>query len=737
MTLLWNYFIILFNGCFAPKLTLKGSRERMEFLFNEVLWLFERGIRIIDLIVLGVCLLLIVFFLIFICRDMAKQRRLRRAATETTTETSYDGTDVNDTSIAENIKTDKKEKSLVKKEEKEQKRLAKLEQKQEKQAKKDAKKKKVIAPQLPVDPIVLLLGFDPYAPIENETCEITESFYDVEQETEDMRILRERIQTARVTEKKLATLRQRSIKVKYEQEKTARYIRDNKIVLASAGAVDSKLRDELSVLVVDKKTERRNKVSVATLRVEITKNEQSIHSLSKKVDARVNDEKLLSDAFRYLTAEIARTERDLSFINSDIDRLNVTVGAELKRIENENRARELMNKYRELKPLLYNVNILFADIKSVDKDLEIVHEQKTAFKNELGQLMEEFKRTFGATATQEVASKISKINAGIVELDEKEEELIRKKEELIAKFRQAKTKANDFLTAEKYDIEDIIIAEDKVVGEIEFEKTKNEYEDKRSKTANEYVVAQQKYDALASKKVKFTKKQEAQKRAYEEQLSQALGELKQARSASEKAENDCEKVLPTITPESLIVSGSGVMSRDRLSKRSDENKDRREQDRERARRTVEQNERTESEQVVPSQPTTQKDNRSTVRPVRSSSANLPAMPGARSGKYAQLLARLDELEKLAKEEKRQRELQRRRASTVPDGDKIERKKAELIAMRKELKFINSPTSANEFKRKLHTFALSLDEDEMRDNLLNEMIHRTMNEAMALGERGNN
>lgn len=707
----------------------------MDFLFKVLFNFLGRPVRTLDLIILGVCIVFLLFFLIFIIRDMAKQRRLRRAATAEQTDTVVEATTNSQPSkptVVEDKSSKKEEKKRAKAQAKEEKRAAKL-------AKKEEKRKKKSAPvsQLPVDPLVAILGFDPYSPIENETCEITESFYDVEQETEDMRILRERIQTARVTEKKLQTLRSRALKVKYEQEKTARYIRDNKIVLASAGAIDSKLRDELSALTVDKKTERRNKATVASLRVEIGKNEQTTAMLGKKVDARSNEEKLLNDAFKYLSAEIARTERDLSFINSDIDNLNVTVGAELKKIENENRARELMNKYRDLKPLLYSVNILFGDIKALDKELEQIHEKKVALKNSLAQSMEAFKRTYGATATQEAATNISAINAQIVELDEKEEELISQKEDLIAQFRQAKAKANDFLTAEKYDIEDIIIAEDKVVGELEYEKVKKDYEQKRTETADAYAAAQKKYDALASKKVRFGKKQEAQKRAYEEELSQALNELKQARTASEKAENDCERVLPSITPESLITSGCGVMSRDRLTKRNDENKDRREQEREKARRAVAENDRKEEETARREADAQQRyAYRSTARPTQPQS-NLPAMPGANGSKYAKLLARLDELEKLAKEEKKQRELQRRRVASANEGDKIERKKAELINLRKELRFINSPATANDFKRKLHNFALALDEEEMSDNLLGEMINRTMNEATALGERGNN
>ena len=57
-------------------------------------------------------------------------------------------------------------------------------------------------------------------------------------------------------------------------------------------------------------------------------------------------------------------------------------------------------------------------------------------------------------------------------------------------------------------------------------------------------------------------------------------------------------------------------------------------------------------------------------------------------------------------------------------------------MRKNLRYVDGPATAAEFKHKLYSFSLSLDAEEMNDPVLSEMIRRTMDEATALGERNN-
>ena len=112
--------------------------------------------------------------------------------------------------------------------------------------------------------------------------------------------------------------------------------------------------------------------------------------------------------------------------------------------------------------------------------------------------------------------------------------------------------------------------------------------------------------------------------------------------------------------------------------------------------------------------------------------NLPARPT--SEQLRRIMNRLNELERIALREKQQRAVMRGEDYSAAPISKVERKKAQVVAMRKNLKYIDSPQAAKEFKQKLYRLSISLDEDEMSDNVLAEMIRRTMNEATILGER---
>ncbi len=599
--------------------------------------------------------------------------------------------------------------------------------KQAKRAVKAAVRASKNAPAEKPDPVVALLGFDPYSPVDVEGCEIAETFYDAAQETEDMRVLREKMRVAAGMERKVSELKTRQEKVIYELGKVSRYLRDNRVVIVSAEAVGEKLKQELNSLTADKKTAKKNKDSIMRVSSELENSARTAEELRRNVELKGAEEKMLKEAQSYLGAEISRAERDLSFVNADIDRLNDSVGLELKKIENDNRARALMNKYRELKPLLVDVNSAFRAIGRLDASLNDVHASKHELRVKLDGLMTDLKTAYGPGEAQLMSQKVGEINKRMLVLDAEEENLIRKKEDQISEFKSAKRRANEFLDGEKYELEDIVVAEDKVVGELEYEQLKTEYETKKNETAARYAAAQSKYDQIISRKVKFKKNQDAQKRAYEEEIQSALKELKAARTESEKAANDFDRILPSLSPMSLIASGSGVISKERLSRRASVGTDRDLIAAERVRRETAASVKTEASSVK---------DEPAVYPIRQpsagKSANLPARPSA--SQLDRLMNRLNELERIAVKEKEQRALARAgREYSVP-MNKIERRKAQVVNMRKNLKYIDSPRAAREFKHKLYQLSISLDEEELSDNLLSEMIRRTMNEATYLGEK---
>lgn len=75
--------------------------------------------------------------------------------------------------------------------------------------------------------------------------------------------------------------------------------------------MEQKLRAELVALTADKKTAKRNKETVLRVSGELDNSVRTAEELKKNVAARSNDEKLLKEAYSYLMAEVARSERDL------------------------------------------------------------------------------------------------------------------------------------------------------------------------------------------------------------------------------------------------------------------------------------------------------------------------------------------------------------------------------------------------------------------------------------------
>lgn len=109
----------------------------------------------------------------------------------------------------------KEEKALVK-QEKAVAKQEKIEQTAERTKAKATATKAMILANEPADMLVAILGFDPYAPIDTSECEIAEEYHDVEQETADMRALREKLKLSAQYEKKIATLKTRLTKIRYE-----------------------------------------------------------------------------------------------------------------------------------------------------------------------------------------------------------------------------------------------------------------------------------------------------------------------------------------------------------------------------------------------------------------------------------------------------------------------------------------------------------------------------------------
>ena len=658
-------------------------------------------IKISTLIAAAVAIILLALTLVLIIKDIKKQKRLAEEG-------------------ADELPSDEK-------------KSAKTEKPSQKKPKKRGSE-----PPAP-SPFVAMLGFDPYSPV--EVSAVTEPATVGDQETEEMRVLRERMQVARQTEEKIAKLGDRKDRVQVEIDKVGRFVRENNAVISAAEAVGDKLREELATLTATKKIARKNKEDVARLNAELSANARTIAELNSRIADKNNEGKLLTEAINYLSTEISKNERDLGFINSDIARLNGKVGAEMKRIEEVKRAKEIERKLSTFKPILTEVNSADAEIRRINDRLAELTVKKRELSDKLAGLMNRLRTSSGAIESGDVSLGVNEINRIVAKVDAEESELINRKETLARTLRDARARAYEYINRENCTTEEVVIAEDAILAEIEANAKFAELERRRNETAAAYEEARVNYDELSAKKAKF--RGEKDRRAYEERMSEAIDKMRTARADAEVAKADAVGFDAGAT-ENLVASGSGVISRELNGKTeptaeiapkvSDYRTSQPELDifnePKRAREYGYDN-------AAPAYPRGDERRYGYSAPTYyggyyggyESGGNLPVAP-IDNATLARMLNRLRELEAVAAR------AAERKAAMQPASDKIERKKAQVVAMRKNLRYVDGPATAAEFKHKLYSFSLSLDAEEMNDPVLSEMVRRTMDEATALGERNN-
>jgi hypothetical protein len=115
--------------------------------------------------------------------------------------------------------------------------------------------------------------------------------------------------------------------------------------------------------------------------------------------------------------------------------------------------------------------------------------------------------------------------------------------------------------------------------------------------------------------------------------------------------------------------------------------------------------------------------------------NYPVSTQSTATQIRQLMLRLAELEKIALQEKRERAMMRReRVRAADETNKIDRRRAQIVELRKQLDFITTDSDVWKFKERLRRIVNSFDGDEANDEVLNKMVQRLMNDATRLGER---
>ncbi len=409
-----------------------------------------------------------------------------------------------------------------------------------------------------VDPLIAALGFDPSEPIVSDVKreETNESWSEEEKKLKEAEYNNSRLHS------ELNIIETRIAAIVEATEKTNAELADANFVAESvAGNIkesEQKLDDKNTDLAVE-----RRKAAKEALNKEIAELEAKIRS-DKSVAAAKKAE---IDAGTGLLARIKEVSDDYEGKREATQALLAASDGELEAAREEarkaaelaakaKRIAELNAKLEILNPMMRTVNTLDGEIAEIGEAIENSVAAKDSRKTQVATLQNELMSTTDPTQINEISTQIKALNKEISELDRSSTANTTLKSDKSIEMKSVFRKANDFIEKEEIEVEDIIPAEDLIIGNIALEKLRAQVE--REKVQAEQNVAhwQSECDALTGDLDSIVMDAAAgvaeRVKAAEAELAEAQAKLSEMDAKIEATEDEEEKL--NLTMEQMTLS---------------------------------------------------------------------------------------------------------------------------------------------------------------------------------------
>ncbi|MDE7395297.1 MAG: hypothetical protein K2M95_04175, partial [Clostridiales bacterium] len=350
------------------------------------------------------------------------------------------------------------------------------------------------------DPIILLLGFDPADPIVSnekpaeakadatpEEVKLAEAEFDFRRLAAEMSIIDARITAingavSKTEESKNAA--STDVETLTEGIKTAEQALDDKsadLVVAKGKAAREALNKEINDL------EGKLKADKDTLqtRKNDLENETSILARLAEISADYAGKKTAADAL------LSTAEQELNTAKSEAERA-ADLAARAKK------QALLKSQLEVLNPLLVQVNSLDSDIRAITNAVEHSGETKDSLKTKVATKQNELLSTTDAAKISELSAEIKSLNKEISDLDRMVVTSTKSKTDKNIEMTAARRKANEYVDKENMELDDIIAAEDIVIGNIALERLSAEAQKDKATCEETFHACQEKYDTLVN-----------------------------------------------------------------------------------------------------------------------------------------------------------------------------------------------------------------------------------------------
>ena len=394
------------------------------------------------------------------------------------------------------------------------------------------------------------LDFDPdsplYAPGKDE---FVDEKIDLGDSPEEVRLNECERQIDKLS-KELAELTRRLSNVRSESDKNKTLEEELREKIAKAESDDAQFQkdiEDLEFKLASAKSKEKDKIT-RDIKIKEEQKDRNGDNLAKwraDLESLLSNGSTLSEILQKLESLQAQKTDEQNALAKDYEKAQADFAAYKDRLEQVRARQELDAKVGELTPLLVDVNTTDYELRDIQNRTDRMEKEREELKGEVATYKTQILGANDFDIINDLNTKISDINARLSDIEKDITKMTKRKSELNLDLKAQRRRANDYCEKNDVPVEEVVAAEDKVIGGIELDLLRAEREASRNEAEQAVANAQAVYDDLAASSADVTMvamEVAANIKDIEDELEDTQKELDEINAQMEEAGDD-EKLM--------------------------------------------------------------------------------------------------------------------------------------------------------------------------------------------------
>ncbi len=353
---------------------------------------------------------------------------------------------------------------------------------------------------------MFVLDFDPESPLyveeEKPQDEFTEEKIDIDSSPEESRLKAAERRNA-ILEKELEELQKRLGKVEAEVARAKTLEEDLREKIAKAESDDEQYGkdiEELEFKLASAKNKDKEKITrdIGIKEEKKKRNGEELERLRSELDILLGNSDRINGIYIKLGDLKTAKDAELESVKAEREKAKAEYDAYMERLEQVRKRQELEAKVNSLTPLLEAVNNSDYEMKKLDRISEEQNKERESLKSEVAAAKAQILGATDFGVIADLNARISDANGRLSELEREITQTTKQKSDLHIEFNSQRRKANDYCEKNEIPVDEVVKAEDAVIGNIEFELAKASREQYKDDAEKAVATAQAVYDDLSA-----------------------------------------------------------------------------------------------------------------------------------------------------------------------------------------------------------------------------------------------